>query len=132
MTDEQVLAWARQFQTEHGFLPNEDPDLTEKGYSPKQALQEHLEALQYGQDFQKMNGRAPTEHDYRYNWFRGFTPEAMAKGGPDYLVDVAPRQATAPPRGVNPSNFMSTSGFGNYLTNSNRRRVPASPQGRSF
>ena len=138
MTDQEILAWAQQFQTKHGYLPNESPDLLEKGYSPGQALKEHLDALQFGQDFQKMNGRAPTEHDYRYKWYNGFTPEAMAKGGPDYLVDVAPRQATAPQltpaisNRINPSNFMSTSGFGNYLTNSNRRRVPASPQGRSF
>lgn len=136
MTDEEVLAWAKQFEMEKGYLPNKDPDLLEKGYSAGQALKEHLDALRYGQDFQKMTGRAPTEHDYRYQWYNGWTPEAIAKGGPDYLVDVAPRQPTAPQltpamsARINPSNFMSTSGFGNYLNN--RRRVPAAPQGRSF
>lgn len=131
MTPEQILAWAAEFEQKHGYTPNKDMQVVgqarARGATDEEAqmssLQHHMEALKFGQDFQAMNGRPPTDDDYRYQWFNGWTPEAIASGGaPDYLTDVnrnpQPAQPTAP-RG----SYFSTSAF---------RRVPSSNYGGRF
>lgn len=77
--------WAVAFKEEHGYFPWEDPDLLGKGYSPDQALADHLDAKKFGEGFAKDHGRAPNEHEYRYNYFKGWTPEnveALEREGP--------------------------------------------------
>jgi hypothetical protein len=115
MDDATFMNWVAEFKAKHGYDPDKDPDLLGKGYSAEQSLQEHMDALKYGQEFMEMNGRAPTEHDYRYQWFNGFTPEN--EGVPDWytppVIPPAPK----------PTKPFSTAGFGGYLKN----RVPPSP-----
>lgn len=73
--DENTLVnWYDQFIREHGYAPDEDPNLLAKGFSPEQAVAEHMRAAEFGVGFQEMYGRPPTVEDYEYNWYETYTP----------------------------------------------------------
>lgn len=69
-----LLNWYDQFIKEHGYAPDEDPNLLAKGFSPEQAVAEHMRAAEFGVGFQEMTGRPPTVDDYEYNWYETYTP----------------------------------------------------------
>lgn len=76
--------WAEEFAAEHGGkYPWEEGTM-----SPAANLQEHVAALRWGQGFQASTGRAPTEGDYRIEWYKsrfGLGPnwniEGASRGG---------------------------------------------------
>jgi hypothetical protein len=69
-------SWYEQFTNEHGYPPEDDPDLLGKGLTPAEAIKEHWTAKEWGQDFAAMTGRAPTYDDYRHG-----QPRRYSKGG---------------------------------------------------
>ena len=73
MTNEEVAAWLGAFYREHGFYPNEDPSLLDKGFSPDQALQEHLYAMQWGME----QPEPPSQEDYSRNYRRRYEPWSL-------------------------------------------------------
>lgn len=65
--EDAALEWAKAFKDEHGYLPDEDPDLLRKGMSGGQAIAEHLKAKEWSEDFARGRGRPPTEAEYRHD-----------------------------------------------------------------
>lgn len=91
MSDEEFLAWAEQFANEHaGMYPHQDEHYS----SEERSLQEHLDARQWGIEFMQMTGRIPDEHDYRYRYFGGFTPENGFR--PDWYRQGKPKPRVPP------------------------------------
>ena len=85
-----TVQWLEAFKREHGYYPNEDKDLLGKGMSPEEAMQEHMRAKSWGEDFAQATGRSPTYDDYRseqprrysrtgelVSGFGGYSPEKV-------------------------------------------------------
>lgn len=72
--DATITSWYDAFVREHGYGPDEDPNLLKLGYSPAEAISEHMRAAEFGAKFPEMYGRPPTEDDYRYYWFERNAP----------------------------------------------------------
>lgn len=58
--------WLAAFYREHGYFPNQDPNLLARGYSPEQAMAEHIRARE------EVEARARTAWpvSYRQRWMR--------------------------------------------------------------
>jgi hypothetical protein len=94
MSDAEYDAWLEAFYDEHGYYPNEDPELLGKGLSESQAMEEHLKAKSWGEQYAQDTGHAPTHDEYRSEqpkrWYKtdngyemaggfgGYTPERIA------------------------------------------------------
>ena len=70
MTGDEFVAWLEAFYGEHGFLPNEDPALLNKGFTPEQAMGEHLYALQWSQE----QGHPVSDADFTREYQRRYEP----------------------------------------------------------
>jgi hypothetical protein len=65
--------WAQDFYNVHGYLPWQDPNT---GNDSASALINQLNARAFGDSYQSMYGRPPSQEAYNYNWFgaRGLGP----------------------------------------------------------
>lgn len=57
-------AWLVAFETEHGYLPQADPSLLAQGFTPDEALAEHLGALAWSRDL----GHTPEPIEWQAHW----------------------------------------------------------------
>lgn len=98
MTNEEAQAWLDAFFMEHGFYPNEDPNLLNKGFSPDQAMGEHLYALQWATE----QNRPPAQQDYSREYRRRYEPwslrDAYAKPETPYKMTSSGRRMATPKR----------------------------------
>ncbi len=92
MNENDTKQWLEAFKAEHGFYPHEDPDLIGKGMNEQDAMQEHLRAKTWGEEYFAATGERPTKDVYRseqprrysdggdlISGFGGFTPERVEK-----------------------------------------------------
>lgn len=116
MNEQQVIAWAQQFANEHGYMPTHDPQFQGQGgfsnQNQAQSLQHHLDAKQEGDALSQLLGRPLTEHDWRYLWFNGFTPEN--EGWPDWL-GPKPTRPKREERRVPRSSYRGTAAYDPYI-----------------
>jgi hypothetical protein len=56
--------WLAAFEQEHGYAPDADPALLAIGYTPQEALQEHLAAREWSMQHPQM-----TEDLWRWQWY---------------------------------------------------------------
>ena len=106
-TDEFFLNWREQFRNEHGYYPEDDPNLAEKGLSPKQRLREHMRAAEWGAQFAAKEGRPPTQWEWENQWYKrqyGFDPREIWR----FVGSGRPR----PPRRREPEPFVVIPKFG--------------------
>lgn len=85
-------AWREAFRRDHGFYPEEDPNLAEKGFSQEQALAEHLQVLNWAQNL----GKPAVQEDYERYWNDRY-------GGPPLAAGRGGRPSPSPSPGPSPS-----------------------------
>jgi hypothetical protein len=103
-------AWWDQFTIEHGYAPDEDPNLLAKGFDPGDAVKHHWNLQDWAADFAAMTGKPPSEYDYRYKWFGQYPPERIAElqnqkpaAGP--AVGVSYQSAASAKKGPKQSSY---------------------------
>lgn len=90
--------WREQFKAEHGFYPEEDPELRKKGFTKEESLAEHMSAAEWGAKFAAKEGRPPNEWEWKARWYkryeggipwhmRGDRRRRSTGGTPSYVID---------------------------------------------
>ena len=108
-------AWREAFKQEHGYYPEEDPNLRAKGFTPEQAAAEHDQVRNWSQGL----GAEPTRRDFEDYWRQRYGPPQS---------NYAPTSPTRPPRRPLPPGVRPERPAPEYLYK--RDPSPAMRQGR--